>query len=86
MIEKCNHKDDDGDCGIKTLVNKCDGEDNCITYQTYKNTLPKTRVARAKTPKKKKPKSIKYNKKGQMRHPPTAMKTLLKQVKESDKK
>jgi len=47
---------------------------------------PKPRVSRTKTPKKKKPKSIKYNKQGQMRHPPTAMKTLLKQVKESDKK
>lgn len=50
MIDQCNFKYNDDyfiTCRIQiqqggtcTSLVKCDGEDNCILYQIYKNTLP----------------------------------------------
>ena len=86
MIKKCNFKNIDNGCSIKDDEFVCSGEENCILYQTYKNTLPKPRVARAKTPKKKKP--LAKTKDGKYRNPNRAIKRGIKEIikQERDKK
>jgi len=44
MIEECNFKTPNGDCYIQNRESippfeKCNGEDKCILYQTYVNSL-----------------------------------------------
>ncbi len=82
-IKECNFKNEREGCTLKdntfnTHIADCSGEKNCIIFQTYINTCPKRKRQLTKAPKK--PKAIKYTKDGKMRHPPTAMRKLLKQV------